>query len=304
MAFIERNAMQEFIEKAEVLIEALPYIRQFFGKTVVIKYGGAAMLDAELRACTAQDIVLMRYVGMNPIVVHGGGPAINAMLKRLQIKSQFTSQGLRVTDSDTMEIVEMMLAGSVNKDIVNLLNHAGGEAVGLCGKDGRLLYARKVTTDTDEDVGQVGEITNVNTKVLKALYENGMIPVIAPIATDEQGNSWNVNADTAAGDVAAAVEAEKLVFLTDTPGLLRNVDDPESLIHRVHSRSVEELKKQGVIAGGMAPKIDACLKALDFGVRRTHIIDGRVPHSLLLEIFTDKGLGSLVSHDLLDGMEG
>ncbi len=296
--------MQEFIEKAEVLIEALPYIRQFFGKTVVIKYGGAAMLDADLRACTAQDIVLMRYVGMNPIVVHGGGPAINAMLERLAIKSKFTSQGLRITDSDTMEVVEMMLAGSVNKDIVNLLNHAGGEAVGLCGKDGRLLYARQVTTDSGEDVGQVGEITKVNTKVLTALYENGMIPVVAPIATDADGNSWNVNADTAAGDVAAAVEAEKLVFLTDTPGLLRNVDDPESLIHRVHSRNVEKLKRQGVIAGGMAPKIDACLKALDFGVRRTHIIDGRVPHSLLLEIFTDKGLGSLVSHDLLDGMEG
>ncbi len=296
--------MQEFIEKAEVLIEALPYIRQFFGKTVVIKYGGAAMLDADLRACTAQDIVLMRYVGMNPIVVHGGGPAINAMLERLAIKSKFTSQGLRITDSDTMEVVEMMLAGSVNKDIVNLLNHAGGEAVGLCGKDGRLLYARQVTTDSGEDVGQVGEITKVNTKVLTALYENGMIPVVAPIATDADGNSWNVNADTAAGDVAAAVEAEKLVFLTDTPGLLRNVDDPESLIHRVHSRNVEKLKHQGVIAGGMAPKIDACLKALDFGVRRTHIIDGRVPHSLLLEIFTDKGLGSLVSHDLLDGMEG
>ena len=296
--------MQQFIEKAEVLIEALPYIRQFFGKTVVIKYGGAAMLDPALRACTAQDIVLMRYVGMNPIVVHGGGPAINAMLKKLDIQSRFTPHGLRVTDNATMEVVEMMLAGSVNKDIVNLLNHAGGEAVGLCGKDGRLLYARKAVSADGEDLGQVGEVSSVHTKVLKALYENGMIPVIAPIATDKDGGSWNVNADTAAGDVAAAVQAEKLVFLTDTPGLLRDVKDPESLIHRVHSRDVAELKKQGIIAGGMAPKIDACLKALDFGVRRAHVIDGRVPHSLLLEIFTDKGLGTLVSHDMLDGMEG
>ena len=296
--------MQKFIEKAEVLIEALPYIREFFGKTVVIKYGGAAMLDANLRACTAQDIVLMRYVGMNPIVVHGGGPAINGMLKRLNIQSKFTPHGLRITDEDTMQVVEMTLAGAVNKDIVNLLNHAGSEAVGLCGKDGRLLLAEKITSPEGEDIGQVGGITSVNTKVLEALYTNGMVPVIAPIATDAEGRSWNVNADTAAGDVAAAVGAEKLVFLTDTPGLLRNVEDPESLIHRVHSRSVEKLKNDGVIVGGMAPKIDACLKALDYGVRRTHIIDGRVPHSLLLEIFTDKGLGSLVSHDHMEGMEG
>lgn len=296
--------MQQYIEKAEVLIEALPYIRQFFGKTVVIKYGGAAMLDASLRACTAQDIVLMRYVGMNPIVVHGGGPAINAMLKRLDIKSQFTSQGLRVTDRDTMDVVEMMLAGTVNKDIVTLLNNAGGEAVGLCGKDGRFLRARKVCAIDDEDVGHVGEIASVNPKVLNVLCQNGVIPVVAPIATDDDGNTWNVNADTAAGDIAAAVNAEKLVFLTDTPGLLRDVNDPQSLIHRVHARQVAQLKEQGIIAGGMVPKIEACLKALTLGVRRTHIIDGRVPHSLLLEVFTDKGMGSLVSHDVAEGAEG
>lgn len=296
--------MQQYIEKAEVLIEALPYIRQFFGKTVVIKYGGAAMLDASLRAYTAQDIVLMRYVGMNPIVVHGGGPAINAMLKRLDIKSQFTSQGLRVTDRDTMDVVEMMLAGTVNKDIVTLLNNAGGEAVGLCGKDGRFLRARKVCAIDDEDVGHVGEIASVNPKVLNVLCQNGVIPVVAPIATDDDGNTWNVNADTAAGDIAAAVNAEKLVFLTDTPGLLRDVNDPQSLIHRVHARQVAQLKEQGIIAGGMVPKIEACLKALTLGVRRTHIIDGRVPHSLLLEVFTDKGMGSLVSHDVAEGAEG
>lgn len=296
--------MQRFIEKAEVLIEALPYIRQFFGKTVVVKYGGAAMLEPALRASTAQDIVLMRYVGMRPIIVHGGGPAINGMLKKLDIQSRFTKQGLRVTDGDTMNVVEMMLAGSVNKDIVTLLNQAGGEAVGLSGKDGRLLYARKTSTPDGEDIGQVGEVDSVNTKVLDVLCDNGIIPVIAPVATDRFGGTWNVNADTAAGDVAAAVGAEKLVFLTDTPGLLRDVKNVDSLIHRVHSRDVEQLKSQGIIVGGMAPKIDACLKALDFGVRRTHIIDGRVPHSLLLEIFTDKGMGSLVSHDVPEGVEG
>lgn len=296
--------MQQFIKKAEVLIEALPYIRQFFGKTVLIKYGGAAMLDPALRACTIQDIVLMRYVGMNPIVVHGGGPAINSMLKRLDIQSHFTSQGLRVTDPATMEVVEMTLAGSVNKDIVNLINCAGGEAVGLSGKDGRMLYARKKQSESGEDLGQVGEITSVNVRVLTALCESGMIPVVAPIATDEEGGTWNINADTAAGDIAAAVKAEKLVFLTDTPGLLRDVDKPETLIKQVHASEVKKLKEEGIIAGGMAPKIDACIKALNHGVRRTHIIDGRVPHSMLLEIFTDKGLGSLVSRDVAETREG
>ena len=296
--------MQTVIEKAQVLIEALPYIREFEGKTVVIKYGGAAMLDPTLRASTAQDVVLMRYVGMNPIVVHGGGPAINAMLKRLDIASRFTAGGLRVTDAATMEVVEMMLCGQVNKDIVTLMNQAGGEAVGLSGKDGKMLFARKVDTADGEDIGLVGQITSVDTKVVRAVCAAGMIPVIAPVATDREGRTWNVNADTAAGDIAAALEAEKLVFLTDTPGLLRDKDDPDSLIHRLHSRDVETLKKQGVISGGMAPKVDACLRALDAGVRRTHIIDGRTPHSLLLEIFTEKGLGTLVSHDVAAGNGG
>ncbi|HNZ48121.1 MAG TPA: acetylglutamate kinase [Candidatus Hydrogenedentes bacterium] len=296
--------MQELIKKAEVLIEALPYIRQFFGKTVLIKYGGAAMLDPALRASTIQDVVLMRYVGMNPIIVHGGGPAINGMLKRLDIQSHFTAQGLRVTDSATMEVVEMMLAGSVNKDIVNLINCAGGEAVGLCGKDGRMLYARKKLAESGEDLGQVGEITSVNTRVLTALCESGMIPVVAPIATDEDGGTWNINADTAAGDIAAAVKAEKLVFLTDTPGLLREVKNPETLIKQVHISEVQRLKEQGIIAGGMVPKVEACIKALNHGVRRTHIVDGRVPHSMLLEIFTDKGMGSLVTRDTAVVQEG
>ena len=295
--------MQRLIEKADVLIEALPYIRQFEGRTVVIKYGGAAMLEPALRANTAQDIVMMRYLGLNPIVVHGGGPAINAMLKKLNIESKFSKNGLRITDEATMEVVEMVLAGRVNKDIVNLINQAGGEAVGLSGKDGRLFCARK-TFEEGEDIGQVGEISSVNPKVITAVCGAGLIPVIAPIATDMNGGTWNVNADTAAGDLAAAIQAEKLVFLTDTPGLLRDKNDPDTLIHRLHTQDVEGLKQRGVISGGMIPKIDACLKALDFGVRRTHIIDGRVPHSLLLEIFTDKGLGTLVSHDVATGAAG
>jgi acetylglutamate kinase len=287
--------VQESIQKAAVLIEALPYIRDFEGKTVVIKYGGAAMLDPELRKSTAEDITLMKYVGMNPVVVHGGGPEINGMLKRLDVKSTF-AQGLRVTDDATIEIVQMVLCGHVNKEIVSLLNQAGADAVGLCGKDGNLLYARKQYLDDGTDIGHVGKITNVHFKVIEVLSKAGMIPVIAPIATDGQGGTWNINADTAAGEVAAAIQAEKLVFLTDTPGLLRDVKDPSSLIHQVRGGEVTQLKRDGIIAGGMIPKVEACLKALDYGVRKTHIIDGRVPHSLLLEIFTDKGLGTLVSH--------
>jgi len=289
-------AIQNAIDKAQVLIEALPYIRDFEGKTVVIKYGGAAMLDEALRKSTAEDIVLMKYVGMNPVVVHGGGPSINQYLKRLDIQSRFNSQGLRITDDATIEVVEMVLAGQVNKDIVRLLNQHGGDAVGLSGKDGNLLYARKLDADDGSDIGHVGRITNVDTRVITTLTKAGFVPVIAPVATDGDGGTWNINADTAAGEVAAALSAEKLVFLTDTPGLLRDVKDPDSLIHQVRSGEVAGLRESGIIAGGMIPKVEACLRALDFGVRKTHIIDGRAPHSLLLEIFTKEGLGTLVGH--------
>lgn len=288
--------MEEVIQKAAVLIEALPYIREFEGKTVVIKYGGAAMIDPLLRRSTAEDIVLMKYVGMNPVVVHGGGPAINTMLKRLEIQSSFSKQGLRITDDATIEVVEMVLAGRENKDIVRLLNQTGGDAVGLTGKDGNLLFARKLEGDNGEDLGHVGKITGVHTKIIEVVSRAGMIPVIAPIATDGHGGTWNINADTAAGEIAAALQAEKLVFLTDTPGLLRDLKDADSLIHQVRSTDVAQLKAEGVIAGGMIPKVEACMKALDYGVRKTHIIDGRVPHSLLLEIFTVQGLGTLVTH--------
>lgn len=287
--------MEESIQKASVLIEALPYMREFEGKTVVIKYGGAAMLDPRLRKSTAQDITLMKYVGMNPVVVHGGGPEITKTLARLQIPTVF-NQGMRVTDDDAMDVVEMVLVGRVNKEIVSLLNQAGADAVGLSGKDGNLFFATKMSLEDGSDLGHVGKITQVHFKVVDVLCKAGMVPVIAPVATDGQGGTWNVNADTAAGEVAAALQAEKLVFLTDTPGLLRDKDDADTLIHQLRSSEVHRLKREGVIAGGMVPKIDACLKALDYGVRKTHIIDGRVPHSLLLEIFTNEGLGTLVSH--------
>lgn len=288
--------VQEYIQKAAVLIEALPYIRDFNGKTVVIKYGGAAMIDPELRRGAAEDIVLMKYVGMNPVIVHGGGPAINQTLKRLNIESTFNAQGLRITDDATIAVVEMVLAGLVNKDIVSLLNRAGGGAVGLSGKDGNLLYAQQKIMPDGSDIGHVGEITQINTRVVDILTAAGMVPVIAPIATDAQGGTWNVNADTVAGEVAGALRAEKLVFLTDTPGLLRDVKDPASLIHQLRRDEVAALTASGVIAGGMIPKVEACIGALTAGVRKTHIIDGRVSHSLLLEIFTRQGLGTLVSH--------
>ena len=286
--------MEESIQKAAVLIEALPYIREFEGKTVVIKYGGSAMQSPELRKSTAEDIVLMRYVGMNPVVVHGGGPAISGMLKRLGIESKF-HQGLRVTDDDTITVVEMVLAGTINKDIVSLLNCAGGNAVGLSGKDGNLLFAAQIHTTDGADLGHVGEVTEVRPRIVEVLCQAGSIPVIAPIATDAGGATWNVNADLAAGKIAAALRAEKLVFLTDTPGLLRDKDDPETLIHELPVSEVTRLKREGVIAGGMIPKVEACITGLQGGVRKTHIIDGRVSHALLLEIFTKKGLGTLVT---------
>jgi len=288
------ETMQEIIEKAGTLIEALPYMRAFQGKTVVIKFGGSAMADPGIRRSTAEDVVLMRHLGMNPVVVHGGGPAISTTLERLGIKPHFHN-GLRVTDDETIRVVEMVLAGHVNKDLVALLNSVGGNAVGLCGKDGNLLRAEKIELPDGVDIGHVGRVTSVQCELIDVLSASDMIPIIAPIATDADGGAWNINADTAAGEIAAALEAEKLVFLTDTPGLLRDLEDPSSLIHQVTCDEVQRLTDVGVIAGGMIPKIEACLKALEHGVNKTHIIDGRVPHALLLEIFTDKGLGTLVS---------
>jgi acetylglutamate kinase len=286
--------MEEFIEKAAVLVEALPYIREFEGKTVVVKYGGSTMESPTLRRSVADDVTLMKYVGMNPVVVHGGGPEITRTLKKMGIETKFAG-GLRVTDEETIRVAEMVLAGAVNKEIVNLLNRAGGNGAGVCGKDGNLLHAKRLEREDGADLGYVGEIVEVRDKIIGVLCDAGMIPVIAPIATDADGHTWNVNADTAAGRIAGALKAEKLVFLTDTPGLLRNPADPDTLIHCLTYSDIRRLTEEGVIAGGMIPKVEACLKALDSGVRKTHIIDGRVPHALLLEVFTKKGLGTLVT---------
>ena len=288
------------MEKAEILIEALPYIKEFYGRKVVIKYGGAAMIDKELQAKVMQDIVLMRYVGMNPIVVHGGGPEINRLLKRLQIETHFVN-GMRYTDQDTMEVVEMILGGKVNQQIVSGLNAGGGHAVGLSGKDAGLITARSMAADGS--LGFVGEVEKVNPGVIDTLIQQEYIPVIAPLGMDEQGNAYNINADLAASAIASAVKADKLVLLTDVPGLLRDVHDESSRISQLHLKEIPGYIQDGVIAGGMIPKIACCEQAVRSGVGRTHIVDGRVPHSILLEIFTRAGVGTMVLPDTESDME-
>lgn len=284
--------MKSALEKAEILVEALPYIKQFYGKRVVIKYGGAAMTDDCLKQKVMQDIVLMKYVGMHPIVVHGGGPEINAMLKRLDIESSFVN-GLRVTDADTMEVVEMVLGGKVNKEIVSGLNASGGKAIGMSGKDGGLIEAD--FADVSGAMGFVGEVKNINPQIIETVIENGYIPVIAPIGVDSQQRSYNINADLVAAAIAVAMKADKLVLLTDVPGLLMDAKDPDSLISVLKVGEVQNFVKTGVIAGGMIPKVQCCVEAVQGGVGRTHIIDGRVPHSILLEIFTKEGVGTMVT---------
>ena len=277
------------LEKAEILIEALPYIKSFYGKKVVIKYGGAAMLDENLKSKVMQDIVLMKYVGMNPIVVHGGGPEINGFLNRLEIPTRFVG-GMRYTDEATMEVVEMVLGGKVNKEIVAGLIASGSKAVGISGKDGGLITVKPL----GEELGFVGEVEAVDPTVIDTLITNGYIPVIAPIGTSATGQTYNINADLVAAAIAVAVKADKLVLLTDVPGLLSDVKDLGSLISTLRLAEVEDYIKNGVIAGGMIPKIDCCVQAVKGGVGRTHIVDGREPHSILLEIFTDQGVGTMV----------
>jgi len=279
------------MEKAEILVEALPYIKEFYGKRVVIKYGGAAMTDCALKQKVMQDIVLMKYVGMHPIIVHGGGPEINAMLERLNINTSFIN-GLRVTDRDTMEIVEMVLGGKVNKEIVSGINASGGRAIGISGKDGGLLEARAV--DDSGQMGFVGEVSQVNPQIIETVIENGYIPVIAPIGIDKEYQSYNINADLVAAAIAVAMKADKLVLLTDVPGLLRDPKNNQSLISILKVSEVPDYITDGTIAGGMRPKVQCCVEAVAGGVGRTHIIDGRVPHSILLEIFTDEGVGTMV----------
>ncbi|NJL02533.1 MAG: acetylglutamate kinase [Spirulinaceae cyanobacterium RM2_2_10] len=285
----------EYIREAEatrvrVLSEALPHIQQFAGRTLVIKYGGAAMKDSSLKAQVIRDIVFMSCVGIRPVVVHGGGPEINSWLTKFGIEPQF-KDGLRVTDADTMDVVEMVLVGRVNKELVSLLSQAGGAAVGLCGKDGNLIRARHVG---QEGVGFVGEVTSIDTKVVKTLVSSGYVPIISSVAADDSGQAHNINADTVAGEIAAALDAEKLILMTDTPGILRDRHDPSSLLTHLNIQQARELIEAGVVAGGMIPKVNCCVRSLAQGVNATHIIDGRIPHALLLEIFTDKGIGSMI----------
>ncbi len=287
---------------ARVLSEALPYIQRFTGKTIVVKFGGNAMVDEKLKASFARDIVMMKLVGMNPVVIHGGGPQIGELQARLQIESHFVN-GMRVTDSKTMDVVEMVLGGGVNKEIVNLIHHAGGKAVGITGKDGQLIKARKlkVTRHTPEmeapeiiDIGHVGEVESVNTGVIDMLTNSDFIPVIAPIGVDSEGNSYNINADLVAGKIAEVLKAEKLILLTNVAGLQ---DKNGKVLTGLSTRQVDELIADGTIYGGMLPKIRCALDAVKGGARTAHIIDGRVNHATLLEIFTDLGVGTLISDE-------
>jgi acetylglutamate kinase len=277
-------------DRVHVLSEALPYLQAFAGRTIVVKYGGAAMKDATLKAGVIRDVVLMACVGIHPVVVHGGGPEINIWLEKLKIEPQFKN-GLRVTDATTMDVVEMVLVGRVNKELVSLINQAGGSAVGLCGKDGNLIKARQ---QEQADIGFVGEVTSVDIQLVAALVKDGYIPVVSSVAADETGQAYNINADTVAGELAAALGAEKLILLTDTPGILEDYHDPSTLIHKLDIQKARQLIDSGVVSGGMIPKVNCCVRSLAQGVRAAHIIDGRVAHSLLLEIFTDTGIGSMI----------
>ena len=280
--------------KARVLFEALPYIQRFHGKTIVVKFGGHAMADRELKTLFARDVVLLKLVGMNPVVVHGGGPQIEQVLARMGKKGEFI-QGMRVTDAETMDVVEMVLGGQVNKEVVELINQAGGKAVGLTGQDGAFIRARKMVLPSNEngaiDLGQVGEIESIDPGIISTLEHGGFIPVVAPIGTGADGMTYNINADLVAGKLAEVLRAEKLVVLTNTPGVL---DKDGKLLSGLTPRKIDDLVAKGVISGGMLPKIGSVLDAARAGVRSCHIIDGRVPHALLLEVLTDEGVGTLI----------
>ena len=275
-------------ERAKVLVQALPYIKKYAGKTVVVKYGGNAMIDEGLKNDVMNDIVLMQLVGINVVLVHGGGPEINAMLKKIQKESKFLN-GMRVTDQETMDIAQQVLAGKVNKDLVQRLEDAGGKAVGLCGLDGSLLKADQL----DTELGYVGEIREVNVDILRNAAGNGYVPIVSTVAAGYHGEVFNINADVAAARIASSLGAMKLILMTDVRGLLRDKDDESTLIPVVNVSDVSRLKKEGIISGGMIPKIDCCVDAVRRGVGRAHIIDGRTPHSILVELFTDEGIGTM-----------
>ena len=276
-------------ERAEVLVQALPYIKKYSNKVVVVKYGGNAMLNDELKEAVFRDIILMNLIGIRTVLVHGGGPEINDMLKRVGIESKFIN-GLRYTDAATVDIVKMVLSGKVNKELVSHLKQHGGEALGLCGIDGGMITAHKL--EGEVDLGFVGEIVDVNTKPITDALDNGYVPVIATVACDEEGQTYNINADTAAARIASELGAENLILMTDIVGLLKDKDDPSTLISTVNVSDVPFMKRQGIISGGMIPKIDCCVEAVRRGVKKTCIIDGRVPHSILIELLSSQGIGT------------
>ncbi len=284
--------MKSIINKAEILTEALPYIKKFSGITVVIKYGGAALVNEEIKSTIIKDIPLMKFVGFKPVVVHGGGKDINKALERVGIEPQF-KDGLRVTDEETMEVVQEVLVGKVNKSLVTELCLQGINAVGVCGKDSGFMKVKKATPN-GLDLGLVGEVTEVDTTLINTLLDNDFVPVISTVGVDEEGNSYNVNADYAAVAVAGALNAEKLVFITDVAGVMRDVNDPNSVISATNTAEINELIADGTIAGGMIPKVQCCLAGVNAGVKNVHILDGRIAHCLILEIFTNKGIGTLI----------
>lgn len=278
-------------ERAEILVNALPYIQKYRGKTIVIKYGGNAMINDELKETVINDIILMKCVGIEPVVVHGGGPAISDLLNRLNHKSEFIN-GLRYTDDITIEVVQMVLGGKVNKDLVSLIEKFGGKALGLCGMDGSLIKAKKID---ENDLGYVGEVTEVNTDILKTAMSSGYIPVIGSVALGEDDNKpYNINADTCASKIASALKAEELILLTDVPGVMKDPSDPSSLLSTLRLHQIPKLCIEGVIKGGMIPKIDCCVEAVRMGVERAIILDGRISHSILLELFTPEGIGTMI----------
>ncbi len=280
----------EVSNRAQVLVQAMPYIQKYAGKTIVVKYGGNAMINEELKSAVMSDIVLLQLVGVNVVLVHGGGPEINAMLKKTGKESKFVN-GMRVTDEETIDIVQMVLAGKVNKSLANQLNLSGGKAIGLCGLDGNLLKAQKQTKNGD--IGFVGDITDVDVTVINDVINSGYIPVIATVAGGAEGEVYNINADIAASAIAAKLNAKKLILMTDVRGLLRDKDDEDTLISVVNVSNVPRLKNEGIISGGMIPKIDCCVEAVRQGVDRAHILDGRIPHSILIELFSDEGIGTM-----------
>lgn len=284
------------IKRADILLQALPYIQKFYGKTIVIKYGGNAMINDELRKSVITDIVLLNCVGIKVVVVHGGGPEINSALNKIGKKEQFIN-GLRVTDRETIDVVQMVLAGKVNKDIVALINHMGGNAIGLSGIDGNLLAAKKRENYDEVDLGYVGEICDVNEKIIEHNLNGGYIPVISTVALNKaDGQVYNINADCAAAKISVKLNAEKLILLTDVPGILEDVNNTESLITEINFNDIVRLEEIGIIKGGMIPKVDCCIEAVRGGVSRAHIIDGRLPHSILLELFSKDGVGTMITN--------